>query len=236
MTTAGGDLHADSHLLQALYIIYMPSRRSPPPRRRAMIQTSFLREIRLDKYELKVESLLQQEASSRRDANLAMREADFVIAVLRQRKLVDIETIDAIRWHFASVVSKSGDGRKQQSRASGGDYDPIIDAQVVYKHLVRQERVQNISKRPADEPASPLRRKMPPTLSRAASRATGLTAGITTKTEKNVVVYVDMTTADEGFSEGRSTIGPRRWCHQRSRKADERGYVRLGDERDPLGA
>lgn len=238
MTTAGGDLHADSHLLQALYIIYMPlAAVAALTAARAMIQTSFLREIRLDKYELKVESLLQQEASSRRDANLAMREADFVIAVLRQRKLVDIETIDAIRWHFASVVSKSGDGRKQQSRASGGDYDPIIDAQVVYKHLVRQERVQNISKRPADEPASPLRRKMPPTLSRAASRATGLTAGITTKTEKNVVVYVDMTTADEGFSEWfehywtAEVVPP-----EEPKKADERGYVRLGDERDPLGA
>ena len=78
---------------------------------------------------------------------------------------------------------------------------------------------------------------MPPTLSRAASRATGLTAGITTKTEKNVVVYVDMTTADEGFSEWlehywTAEVVP----SEEPKKADERGYVRLGDERDPLGA
>ena len=200
MTTAGGDLNADSALLQVLYTFYMPlAAVAALTAARAILQTSFLREIRLDQYELKVSSLLQEEAVGRGDASLVMREADFVIAVLRQRKLVDIETVDAIRAHFATVVSKSGDGRPQQKQGAAG-YDPIIDAEVVYKHLVRQERVQPLSRKPSAAPPGTSGKLR--LFKRGLSRGKTLSGGqLEMAKAERQIVYVDMSTADEGFGE-----------------------------------
>ena len=195
MTTAGGDLRADSSLLQVLYTFYMPlAAVAALTAARTIIQTSFLREIRLDKYELKVHSLLQQEAAIKQDASLRMRENDFVIAVLRQRKLIDIETVDAIRAHFTEVIVRSGDGRPSQ-REGAAEYDPVIDATVVYKHLIRQQRVQPLSRKPADHELS--------AIAGLASAGTGAAAAAAAAAAQQLqsTVYVDMSTPDEGFQE-----------------------------------
>lgn len=195
MTTAGGDLHADTSVLQALYIFYMPlAAVAALTAARMLVQTSFLRELRLDHYELKAHSLLHQESSLRGDPSLRMRENDFVIAVLRQRKLIDNETIDAIRSHFSSVVIKSGDGRPSQ-REGDKEYDPVIDAEVIFKHLVRQQRVRPISKKPAEvgDAAGP---------GSAASGGSGSVSDFAAGHFKlQETVYVDMSQPDEGYSE-----------------------------------
>lgn len=200
MTTAGGDLHADTHLLQILYTFYMPlAAVAALTAARTLVETSFLREIRLDRYDLKVHSLLMQEAQAHADPNMEMRESDFVLAVLRQRQLVDMETIDAIKQHFADVVRRSGDLRPFQR--AGPDYDPVIDAHIVFRHLVRQGWIRPLNKKlskmlgiKGSSAAAPA--------GADASRGHGDVMGdVVGAPARSTYYYVDMTSADEGFGE-----------------------------------
>ena len=62
-----------------------------------------------------------------------MREADFVIAVLKSHSLVDNETIGAIREQFGKLVAID---TKQE-----GKKDKCINSEVLFKHLLRQQRI-----------------------------------------------------------------------------------------------
>ena len=133
MTTAGDTLDADSTFMTVLYIIYLPTAAVAMLNvATTVIQTSIRDDIRHDNYHLKVHSLLQDEACAKLDPDATMREADFIIAVLRSRELIDVETIDAIRAQFRGIVRR--DTKRQGA-------DRLIDAEVVFKHLKQQRRV-----------------------------------------------------------------------------------------------
>jgi len=176
MTTAGGDLKADSDVLKVVYIMYMPiAAVAALTAARTILQTHFLREVRLDQYELKVHSLLQAEARARKDRSVAMRESDFVIAVLKARKLVDDETVEAIGMHFQKLT-------KITPHRAGESIEKIIDAKVVFRHLVRQERIVSKARRPEQE------------------RGTELLP-LSAEAHRTQVAYVDVAAEDEGFEE-----------------------------------
>ena len=134
MTTAGGDLNADDDpLLETLYILYMPlAVVGALTAANTFLSTSKLRNVRLDNYEIKFPKMLTEEARREKNPFIEMRESDFVIAVLKSHSLVDNETIGAIREQFGKLVAIDLDQKQDQK---------CINAKVLFKHLVRQQRV-----------------------------------------------------------------------------------------------
>jgi uncharacterized membrane protein YgcG len=140
MTTAGGDLEATSKLLQVLYILYMPlAAVAMLTVARIVLQASLRLDIRRDNYALKIYSLLLDEAKEKKEPDVTMREADFVLAVLKARSLIDTETLEAIRTQFGEITRRH---RPRGAPASAA----VVDAIVVFDHLVRQERVRSVER------------------------------------------------------------------------------------------
>lgn len=172
MTTAGGDLHADTALLKVLYIIYMPiGAVAVLTAGRIIWETSIRRGIRLDNFTLQMHSLLAGEARRKGDRNACMREAEFIVAVLQSRKMIDVETVDAIRSQFATLVPPP--------IGEAGGKEAAIDAKAVFSQLVRQGRVESSARR-QDEP---------------------LRDRHDDDEDKLTKVYVDTTSEDGGFQE-----------------------------------
>lgn len=135
MTTAGSQMEADSSLLKVLYIIYMPlAAVSMLSIARTLLQTSLRRAIRRDNYRLRLHELVLDEAKARADPELTMSEADFVLRVLKARSLIDDKTLDAIRTQYAAIV--------RHQRAPGSHIDGLIDARVVFHHLIQQDSIR----------------------------------------------------------------------------------------------
>ena len=176
MTTAGGELEADSEMLQVLYILYMPTAAvAMLSIARTVVQATQRRAIRRDNYQLKVYSFLQEEARAKNDAAATMREADFIIAVLRANELIDLETVDAIKAQFGLIT--------RRVRDSHG----VISPEVVYKHLVQQGRV--LPREAHQEEAI--------SLEEAISQGTIRPDA----DDRFATVYVNMRVKDEGFAE-----------------------------------
>ena len=138
LTTAGGELEASSELLQVLYILYMPLAAVTMLTIAQIIVQSTLRfRIRHDNHALHIHALLQDEARARADPGAVMREADFMLAVLKARSLIDNETLEAIRAQFGVIT------RRHRPRGSSAA-NAIVDAAVVFDHLVQQGRVLSL--------------------------------------------------------------------------------------------
>ena len=164
MTTAGGDLQADSSLLQVLYIFYMPlGAVTMLTAARQIVTSTARRKVRLDQYELKLHDLLQQEARERDDASCRMREADFVIAVLKANDMIDLQTVNAIKVQFSMMRDLKREG----------DDEIYVDSEVVFRHLIRQQRVMDRS----------------------------LKAGAAATHDRDAVSYVDTSKKDGGYAE-----------------------------------
>ena len=74
-------------------------------------------------------------------------------------------------------------------------YDPVIDAEVIFKHLVRQQRVRPISKKPVEGGDATGGGGV-------ASGGSGSESGGSGRGSKlQETVYVDMSEPDEGFRE-----------------------------------
>ena len=104
-----------------------------------------------------------------------MREADFIIAVLRANELIDLETVDAIKAQFGLIT--------RRVRDSHG----VISPEVVYKHLVQQGRV--LPREAHQEEAI--------SLEEAISQGTIRPDA----DDRFATVYVNMRVKDEGFAE-----------------------------------
>jgi hypothetical protein len=177
MTTAGGDLEATSKLLQVLYILYMPlAAVAMLTVARIVLQASLRLDIRRDNYALKIYSLLLDEAKEKMEPDVTMREADFVLAVLKARSLIDTETLEAIRTQFGEITRRH---RPRGAPASAA----VVDAIVVFDHLVQQKRVRSVE---AYQEANG--GQTPPT-----DEAHG--------DERHALVYVHTRTPDRGFKE-----------------------------------
>ncbi len=185
MTTAGGDLHADNNTLKVAYIIYMPiGAVTMLTAGRTILVSSQRRDIRTDNFTLQLYSLLGREARRKADRHAKLREAEFIVSVLQARKMVDAETVDAIRTQFATLVPHDGDPAAE----------PAIDAQLVFENLVRQRRVLSNALRPKGD--------MSPRASVRGGRASAPTAGLDDDdAQKTATAYVDMTSEDNGFAE-----------------------------------
>jgi len=145
MTTAGGDLKADTNLLKILYIFYMPlAVVGAFTAANTLIKTSRLRRVRLENYEVRISEMLHNEARLLKSPYAEMREGDFILAVLKHQALVDQETITAIRDQFARLVAID-------DRIRSGQGERVIDAQVLFQHLQRQQRVVSVKKQKAYE-------------------------------------------------------------------------------------
>jgi len=173
ITTAGGDLHADNDVLKVLYIVYMPiSAVAMLTAARKVYETSLRRNIRLDNFGMHVHSLLLGEARRRGEREASLREAEFIVAVLESRKMIDAETVDAIRTQFLTLVRRDG------------DKEPIIDAKTVFTHLVRQGRVASAADAGGDDTVMGRRTPLP-----------------SSTEDKMSTVLVDTTSKDGGFAE-----------------------------------
>ena len=206
MTTAGGDLKADSDLLKVLYIFYMPlAVVGALTAANTLIKTSKLRRVRLENYEVSIGQMLHDQAKIAKNPYLEMREPDFVLSVLKHHELVDQETILAIRDHFKRLTDID-------ARPRHGDSERIIDAQVVFKHLQRQGRIVAVNKDPAHSSLS----ASPP-------------GGPSTR-RRFSAVFVDTAGDDEGYSEWWNE----HWVAQvdgedGSKTPSKEGYARLKD-------
>ncbi|KOO33100.1 hypothetical protein Ctob_006835 [Chrysochromulina tobinii] len=128
MTTAGGDLHADTNTLKMVYIIYMPlGAVTMLTAGRTVLISSQRRGITMDNFSLQLYDLLGREARRKTDKHAKLREADFIVSVLQARKMVDLQTIEVIRKQFAALVPRNDDATNE----------PAIDVQLVFDNLFR---------------------------------------------------------------------------------------------------
>ena len=176
MTTAGGDLHADTNTLKMVYIIYMPiGAVTMLTAGRTVLISSQRRGITMDNFSLQLYDLLGREARRKADKHAKLREADFIVSVLLARKMVDSQTIEAIRKQFAV-----------QFDTLVPTAEPAIDAQLVFDKLVRQKRVLDAGMRPKGEESRPM---------------TAAFDDEDADAEKTATAYVDTSTEDKGFEE-----------------------------------
>jgi hypothetical protein len=177
MTTAGGDLHADTNTLKMVYIIYMPlGAVTMLTAGRTVLISSQRRGITMDNFSLQLYDLLGREARRRTNKHAKLREADFIVSVLQARKMVDLQTIEVIRKQFAALVPRDDDATNE----------PAIDVQLVFDNLVRQRRVLSDALRPKGEESRP---------------TTTAFDDEDADAEKTATAYVDMTCEDNGFAE-----------------------------------
>ena len=210
MTTAGGDLHADTNTLKMVYIIYMPlGAVTMLTAGRTVLISSQRRGITMDNFSLQLYDLLGREARRKTDKHAKLREADFIVSVLQARKMVDLQTIEVIRKQFAALVPRNDDATTE----------PAIDVQLVFDNLRRQKRVQDKKTRPKGEESRP---------------TTTAFDDEDADAEKTATAYVDMREADNGFKEWFETYwtpsvesatrsGAENWTRLR------RGYTKLMD-------
>ena len=214
MTTAGGDLHADTNTLKMVYIIYMPlGAVTMLTAGRTVLISSQRRGITMDNFSLQLYDLLGREARRKTDKHAKLREADFIVSVLQARKMVDLQTIEVIRKQFAALVPRNDDATTE----------PAIDVQLVFDNLRRQKRVQDKKTRPKGEESRP---------------TTTAFDDEDADAEKTATAYVDMREADNGFKEWFETYwtpsvesatrsGAENWT--RLRRGYIRGYTKLMD-------